>query len=539
MSEAASTRSTASIRSTESPWSTESSTTPVAPPPTLLPSLVPLLREWLPRQRWFAGKGRPITGFTLISATELLPMGSASGPGLLHLLVRVQQPVPSAQPPPVADCYQLLIGVRATLPVPLAPALIGHVQDGPLAGRTVYEALQDPRLAELLLQRLRTPGTPGTLRFQRDPAVTVPAGLSPRMLTTEQSNSSLVYGDAYILKVFRRIHPGLNPDLELPLALARKGCGRVPAPVAWFEAANTEDRQEPYTLGVLQPFLYGSEDGWQRALRALRAGDDFTSEAWALGRATAEVHTALADALPTMTLSKQQTELLAGAMTERLEAAAQAVPQLVPYVPALRTAFDAVAALGRAGRAWSVQRVHGDLHLGQTLRAPDGEWSVIDFEGEPARPLTERRRPQPVVRDVAGMFRSFDYAARSCEPWDPGWAERCRAAFCEGYAHSSGSDPREEPELLRAYETDKAIYEVLYEARHRPDWLPVPLAAVHRLAADARPAPAPAPAPAAPPAGEPDVKPDVKPDVAPDAKPDVAPPPAAGPEADSTAGSGT
>ncbi|HET6856707.1 MAG TPA: maltokinase [Streptomyces sp.] len=514
MSEAASTRN-------------PSSHAPSAPPPqALLPSLVPLLREWLPRQRWFAGKGRPITGLSLLSATELLPMGSASGPGLLHLLVRVQQPVMSAHEPPVADCYQLLIGVRETLPVPLASALIGHVQDGPLAGRTIYEALQDPRLAELLLERLRTPGTPGALHFQRDPAVTLPAGLNPRMLTTEQSNSSLVYGDAYILKVFRRIHPGPNPDLELPLALARKGCGRVPAPVAWFEAANADDHREPYTLGVLQPFLYGSDDGWQRALRSLRAGDDFTTEAWALGRATAEVHTALADALPTMTLRKQQTEVLTAAMTERLEAAAQAVPSLVPYVPALRTAFDAVAALGRAGRAWPAQRVHGDLHLGQTLRAPNGEWAVIDFEGEPARPLAERRRPQPVVRDVAGMLRSFDYAARSCEPWDPGWAERCRAAFCEGYAHASGSDPRDEPELLRAYETDKAVYEVLYEARHRPDWLPVPLAAVHRLAADANPAPPP-PAPAPAPAEKPAVR------------PDPAAPPASGPEAGSPAGTGT
>ncbi|WP_434596827.1 maltokinase N-terminal cap-like domain-containing protein [Streptomyces sp. A5-4] len=517
MSEAASTRSTASI------GSTEPHAAPVAPSPALLPSLVPLLRGWLPRQRWFAGKGRPITDISLVSATELLPMGSAAGPGLLHLLVRVQQPVPSAQAPPVADCYQLLIGVRSTLPVPLAPALIGHVQDGPLAGRTVYEALQDPRLAELLLERLRTPGAPGTLRFQRDPAVSLPVGLNPRMLGTEQSNSSLVYGDSYILKVFRRIHPGVNPDLELPLALARKGCGRVPAPVAWFEAANAEDQREPYTLGVLQPFLYGSDDGWQRALRSLRAGDDFTTEAWALGRATAEVHTALADALPTTTLGRQQTELLAGAMTERLDAAAQAAPSLVPYVPALRTAFDAVAALGRAGREWSAQRVHGDLHLGQTLRAPDGEWAVIDFEGEPARPLTERRRPQPVVRDVAGMLRSFDYAARSCEPWAPGWAERCRAAFCEGYAHTSGSDPREEPELLRAYETDKAIYEVLYEARHRPDWLPVPLAAVHRLAAEAKPVPSAAASSAE--------KPDVQ--------PDVAQPPPAGPQTGSPSATGT
>ncbi|NEE45385.1 maltokinase, partial [Streptomyces sp. SID8455] len=132
------------------------------------------------------------------------------------------------------DCYQILIGVRTSLPTTLAGALIGRVERGPLAGRTVYDALHDPRLADLLLERFRRPGTLGSLRFER--TATIPAGLPPRVLDAEQSNSSLVYGDAYILKIFRRVFPGTNPDLELPLALAREGCDRVPAPVAWFEA---------------------------------------------------------------------------------------------------------------------------------------------------------------------------------------------------------------------------------------------------------------------------------------------------------------
>ncbi|MFI6859959.1 maltokinase [Streptomyces sp. NPDC050421] len=447
----------------------------------LLPSLGPLLHEWLPRQRWFAGKGRAITAFSLVSATEILPVDSGAadtGPGLLHLLVRAHQPTMPAQPPP--DCYQLLLGVRTVLPPLLAPALIGRVTDGPLAGRTVYDGLHDPRLAALLLERLRTPGGLGALRFGRG-ADPVPAGLTPRVLDTEQSNSSLVYGDSYILKIFRRVFPGTNPDLELPLALSREGCGRVPAPVAWFEAAVPER----LTLGVLQPFLRGAQDGWQLALRALATGNGFTREAHALGRATAEVHTALAAALPTPSLRRSQTEELAAAMVQRLEAAAHAVPELVPYVPGLRAAFDAVTALGHRGHAWAAQRVHGDLHLGQTLRGTDGFWSLIDFEGEPARPLPERRSPQPPVRDIAGMLRSFDYAARSHRPWNAAWAARCRTAYCDGYAEAAGVDPRDEPELLRAHETDKAVYEVLYEARHRPDWLPVPMAAIHRLAADA------------------------------------------------------
>ncbi|AZM55631.1 maltokinase [Streptomyces sp. WAC 01529] len=478
----------------------EAATRPTAHTTALLASLDPLLREWLPRQRWFAGKGRPISAFEPVAATELLPRSSPAG--LLHLLVRVRQPIIPAQDAPVGgasaerpgDCYQLLIGVRRTLPPQLASALIGHVTEGPLAGQTVYEALHDPRLSALLLERLRMPGRHGVLRFERDTGATIPSGLTPRPLAAEQSNSSVVYGDTFILKLFRRVVPGVNPDLELPLHLARQGCTRVPPPAAWFLAdldSGAATADEACGLGVLQPYLAAAEDGWELALRRLDKGEDFTGEARALGRATAEVHAALAAALPTVTLGRAQVEGIADAMAQRLAAAAQAVPALRPYAPGLLTAFEALADLGGEGQSWTAQRVHGDLHLGQCLRSPGGHWSIIDFEGEPARPLAERRMPQPPVRDVAGMLRSFDYAACSGEPWASEWAADCRAAYCVGYAQVAGRDPRTDPVLLRALETDKAVYEVLYEARHRPDWLPVPLAAARRLAgngsADAAP----------------------------------------------------
>ncbi|MCX5560878.1 phosphotransferase [Streptomyces sp. NBC_00038] len=460
---------------------THSATAPVAHS-ELLASLDPLLREWLPRQRWFAGKGRPVTGFSLVAATELLP---PTGPlGLLHLLVRAHQPLTPTQGalPHPSDCYQLLIGVREALPPRLAPALIGHLEEGPLAGRTVYEALYDPRPANVLLEALRAQARIGELRFERDPGQELRDDLVPRLVTSEQSNSSIVYGDTFILKLLRRIVPGINPDLELPLVLSRQGCARVPEPVAWMLA---ELGEETYTLGVLQPFVQGATDGWELALRELAKGEDFGAEARALGRATAEVHTALARALPTVTLGHAQMKPLVDGMTQRLDAAVQAVPALRPYAPGLRTAFEALAGLAAEGGTWTAQRIHGDLHLGQCLRAPSGEWSLIDFEGEPSKPLAERRMPQPPARDIAGMLRSFDYAAHSHRPLSPGWADTCRAAYCTGYAEVAGLDPRTDPVLLRAYETDKAVYEVLYEARHRPDWLPVPLAAVRRLAADA------------------------------------------------------
>jgi maltokinase len=165
-------------------------------------------------------------------------------------------------------------------------------------------------------------------------------------------------------------------------------------------------------------------------------------------------------------------------MIERLDAAAHCVPALQPFVPGLRTAF---AALTSCDPGPPAQRIHGDLHLGQVLRA-GREWFVIDFEGEPSRPLSERRSAHSPVRDIAGMLRSFDYAARQRRPWRPEWARRCREAYCAGYAARAGWDPRKKHGLLRAYETDRAVYEVLYEARHRPDWLPVPMAAIERLA---------------------------------------------------------
>jgi len=447
--------------------------------PGLLASLDPLLREWLPRQRWFAGKGRPVTGFSLVAAVEVLPWDSKLG--LLHLLVRAHQPLVPTQSAAThpADCYQLLIGVRETLPPRLAPALIGRPTEGPLAGRTVYEALYDARPADVLLEALRSRARVGDLRFERDMRQDIRDGLVPRLVTAEQSNSSIVYGDTFILKLLRRIVPGDNPDLELPLVLAREGCPRVPAPAGWLLADLAD---ETYVLGVLQPFVQGAADGWELALRELAKGEDFSGEARALGRATAEVHTALARALPTMTMGRGQLELLVDGMTERLEAAAQAVPALRPYAPGLHTAFEALADLAGEGETWTAQRIHGDLHLGQCLRSPSGEWSLIDFEGEPSKPLAERRMPQPTARDVAGMLRSFDYAAHSHAPLVPGWADACRAAYCSGYAEAGGRDPRTDPVLLRAYETDKAIYEVVYEARHRPDWLPVPMEAVRRLA---------------------------------------------------------
>jgi len=195
----------------------------------------------------------------------------------------------------------------------------------------------------------------------------------------------------------------------------------------------------------------------------------------------------LAQALPSRLADETENAATAKQMHERLDAAVAVVPELAPYADELRAAYDAVAALP-AGVP--VQRIHGDFHLGQALRVEDG-WKIIDFEGDPARPLSERTALMSQLRDVAGMLRSFDYAAQHLlaeQPSSQGlayraneWAERNRDAFCDGYARACGRDPREDTVLLRAMELDKAVYEVVYEARNRPSWLPIPLGSIERL----------------------------------------------------------
>jgi maltokinase len=312
----------------------------------------------------------------------------------------------------------------------------------------------------------------------------------------EQSNTSVVYGDAYILKLFRRVAPGVNPDLEITRALADAGSPHVAAPLGWLEG--TLDG-EGTTFAVLQEFLRSGSEGWRLALASVRdlyaegdlhadeVGGDFASESERLGAATAEVHDTLARVLPTGTAGSEAIAAEAARMTDRLELALEAVEQLRPYENGLRAVF---ARLGNRTEPIAVQRIHGDYHLGQVLRVDSG-WVLLDFEGEPARPLPERIAPASPLRDVAGMLRSYDYAARyllldrhdahSLAYRAEEWAERNRTAFCDGYAAATGSDPRDEDVVLRAFELDKAVYEVMYEARHRPSWLTIPLSAIDRL----------------------------------------------------------
>ena len=448
--------------------------------------LTDLLAGWLPEQRWFGGKGSAIRAVEVESAA-VLHEAAEDEVVVQHVLLRVDAESGT-------DRYQLLLGSRTgEVPSRLTGAVIGDAD-----GRTFYDAVHDSEATAALLERIVKSSSSDTLRIE-----TTGDGLTAdkpsRVMGAEQSNTSIVYGEDYILKVFRRLQPGLNPDLEVTRALAEAGSPHVAPPLAWLEG---DVEGQPTTLGMMQCFLRGASEGWAMATASVRdlfaegdlhadeVGGDFAGEAERLGAATAEVHALMARSLPSRTAGPDDSRATAAQLHERLEAALAVVPDLAPHADALRAAYDQVAALPDAV---PVQRVHGDFHLGQVLRTQDG-WVVLDFEGEPARSLAERTALMSPLRDVAGMLRSFDYAARHLLAERPGeqhlvyraneWAERNRTAFCDGYAKAAGTDPRDAAVLLRAFELDKAVYEVVYEARNRPSWLPIPLGSIERLAGE-------------------------------------------------------
>ena len=456
----------------------------------LVEELPALLPEWLTRQRWFAAKGRPVRALTVAAVTPLITDGD---PLLDHVLLRVSfgSDIGGGE-----QFYQLLVGRSAT-----PRGELEHVTFGAIDGMVTYDGLWDPRITEWLLDAIRDSRRIGGLRFVPEPGAKIAEGAAGRVLGVEQSNTSVSWGERSILKLFRRVLPGLNPDLEVHRALRSVHSAEVAALQGAIEGVLDG---EPLTLAMLQDFAANSADGWSMALASVRdllaeadlradeVGGDFAGEASRLGETVAVVHDELRMALGE---SARDAHELAAIWHARLGATVAEVPVLAPHVDAIRDTYDAVAALG-AGMP--TQRVHGDLHLGQALRTPRG-WLLIDFEGEPAAPLAERVRPDSALRDVAGMLRSFDYAAfhqilaREPAAFDDAahdsqlvwraneWAERNRSAFCDGYAVRCGIDPRDQRQLLRAFELDKAVYELLYETRSRPAWAPIPLASIARL----------------------------------------------------------
>jgi predicted trehalose synthase len=403
------------------------------------------LEDWLTEQRWFASKAREVASANVL---ERVPLSETPALELDIVEARFQAGT--------HELYQLLPG--------------------------------EPDGVRVLARLLGSEGTIGDVSFH--------GGLEPtghvRPMGAEQSNSSIVFGEEQVLKVFRRIEPGINPELEMLRFLSERDFENIAALSGWYDF--TGELMQA-TLGILQQFVAEARDGWQLAL------DDplgLLQRLPELGTATGRMHSVLASdasdpAFAPEEPSDEALALLTATIDEQIERVFLDLPDtpaLAPIAGRGEEIRDRLQLMSHVGVGGRLIRHHGDYHLGQTMLR-DAGWIILDFEGEPARTLLERRRKRSPLRDVAGMLRSFAYAASASElmrgvPAPEGWEERARKAFLDAYFDAveptllpAGQAAIEK--LLAIFELEKAVYELHYELNNRPDWVPIPVAGIARL----------------------------------------------------------
>jgi maltokinase len=443
-----------------------------------------VLAEWVTAQRWFGSKARDVSEFNVLDVVLL----REAQPQLAIAIVEARFRAGTH------ELYQVPVGVRT----------VGGWERGVIArdGDTViYDALTDPAqtavLARLLADSADVERPVGCVRFHWErgagPLAAEPA---MRAMNAEQSNSSVVFDDRLVLKVFRRIEPGINPELEMLRFLAGHGFAAIAPLAGWYEF--TGELMEA-TLGVMQHFVDSARDGWELALDALSGRDDsFLDRARELGAVTGEMHSVLAsdasdpDFAPEEP-SDENVSLLTATIDEQVERVFVDLPDdpaLAPIAGRGEEIRDHLRMLSHTGIGGRLIRHHGDYHLGQTVHGPRG-WVILDFEGEPGRALRDRRRKRSPLRDVAGMLRSFAYAASAVQmlrgvATPAGWEEQARERFLDGYMQTvelsllpAGQQAIDK--LLAMFELEKALYELRYELNNRPDWVDVPVAGISRL----------------------------------------------------------
>jgi trehalose synthase-fused probable maltokinase len=444
------------------------------------------LNEWIVAQRWFASKTREVSQIDIVDSVTL----REEAPALLLCLVEARFPTGTH------ETYQVPLGLR--------PASEGWDERviAEVEGFTVYDALADPAAGRELLHRMRANSEfqsgQDEFIFRWAPNASAGAGgtVDVRPVGVEQSNSSIVFGDELIMKAFRKVEPGVNPELELLRFLSAHGFPHIASLAGWYEI---EGRLIDATLGILQEFLLGFRDGWELALDELVSDPDgLLDKLAALGTVIGELHTALGsdNSDPAFSPDEPSMEALAiltADVDEQIERVFLDLPETEACAPIRGRGQDVrekLAALSHVNAGGKVIRTHGDLHLGQTMLGDRG-WVVLDFEGEPARPLPERRLKRSPLRDVAGMLRSFSYVTAGAKllrgaDAPAGWEERARERFLANYYEAvdhSLLPPGQQAidQLLAVFETEKAVYELRYELNNRPDWVGIPVAGILRL----------------------------------------------------------
>ena len=464
------------------------------------------LREFLRRQRWFAAKARGLDAVRIEDWAVL----DERGPVLLALLD--------------------VDGERYYLPLAVSDSAGEDDAIARVGSQMVVEGHADPAFGRRILEAIsagrEVTGQAGSFRCRpmtpwAGPDDSDGTGIDVRRLSGEQSNTSIALGRELILKSLRRPRPGVNPEIEITQFLTARGFPHAPRLVGWMDYAGAAG--ETATLSVLQGFVANDGDGWRHVLRALgrdardarrtTPDDPLIREMRELGRVTGELHAALASdsADPvfapepiTAEDARRWASGIAAALDRASSNADRGDPELARALRGVSAGGDGIIAI-RAGLDLLAAgahkiRCHGDYHLGQVLKTRDS-FVVIDFEGEPGRPIAERRAKESPLRDVAGMLRSLNYAVNTVGRegevgsraqvalWLERWERQARDAFLDGYTSATGRSPvRLVPpwrdELRRAcapFEIDKACYELAYELDNRPDWVAIPLAGLSRL----------------------------------------------------------
>jgi len=425
--------------------------------------------DFVTRQRWYGAKSRAVAHSEVLESVEL----RTTEPRFTLELVELRYETGAH------DIYQLVHGEEEI-----------DGLDDPAAARELVHAMR----SGLTLQ-----GSEGSVEFRRVEGF---AGLGrelaeARSVGAEQSNTSLVFDDELILKVFRRLEPGINPELEMLRFLTEHGFANIAALGGWYAYSGGPMSA---TLGILQQYVSDGLDGWELALQEIADDpEQFLTRLRRLGEVTGEMHTILGSDLSDPcfcpeTPSVESLGLLTATVDEEIESVFLALPEdddrLEPILGRGEEVREQLRLLTHSGSIGKAIRTHGDYHLGQTLFS-DGDWVILDFEGEPARAVVDRRRKRSPLRDVAGMLRSFAYAAIAAElerstPAPEGWEEQAREQFLEGYLDTvdtsllpSGGIAIDR--LLAVFELEKAVYELRYELDNRPEWVRIPVAGIQRL----------------------------------------------------------